>query len=118
MGGDPMTDDTLEAITAAFGRQMAAYTQMKQRSGPIYENARTRSRTISEAWRAAGRPRRVHRAWRGGVPYYVFWSEHGDPKTWEPATEAEVTAWYRWWRERDGLRRELEAAPAVNMEGS
>jgi hypothetical protein len=105
-----LTDDaTLGRVTAAFGRQMAACKQMRERSGPIYEAACERSRVISGAWRAAGSPRLVHRVRRGGVSCYVFWSEHSDPRTWEPATDAQVTAWYSWWRARDRLRRSLRA---------
>ena len=103
-------DATLKRIATALGRQMAAVKQMQDRSGPIYETARARSRISSEAWRAAGSPRPVHRVRRDGVPTYVFWSNHGDPMTWLPASDAEVAAWYAWWRERDRLRRDVRAA--------
>jgi hypothetical protein len=35
--------------TASFGRQMASFKQMRERSGPVYETARERSRVINAA---------------------------------------------------------------------
>jgi hypothetical protein len=103
-----MPDDdaraAIEHLRAALGRQMAAMSQMVNRSGPIYDTARERSRIVHEAWRAAGSPRHVQRIHTAdGVRYFT------DPPARTLATEAQSAAWNAWRRERDRLRRELRA---------
>lgn len=44
-------------------RMGAAIKQMKERSGPIYEQATTRSRVVNTAWRAAGSPKDPAKLW-------------------------------------------------------
>jgi hypothetical protein len=102
--------DSTKRVTAAFGRQMAAFKQMREHSGPIYETARERSRIASAAWRAAGSPKPVHLVHIAGVRRYVIWGRARDPASWTLATDAQVAAWYAWWRERERLRREAVRA--------
>lgn len=86
---------------------MAALRQMEDRAGPIYETACDRSRTVSAAWRAAGSPPKVQRIHTADGPRWFLWRRVGAPAPRVPATDAQVTAWFAWWRERDRLRREL-----------
>jgi hypothetical protein len=101
----------IDRVTASMQRQMAAMKQMVERTGPIYEIARERSRMMHAAWRAAGSPPHVHQVRIAGGCRYVTWTRAADPATWKPATDAEVKAWYTWWRERDRLRRGLRGSP-------
>ncbi len=85
----------------------AAYIQMRQRSGPYYDLSRERSRIVSEAYRAAGSPRKVFmRHGLDGELRYFFARQHPVPDP-QPATKTDADAWYAWGRERDHLRREL-----------
>jgi len=96
-----------ERFTAAMDRQAEAFTQMRARSGPIYDLARERSRIVSEAYRAAGRPRDVTASRTRNGWTYEHKVGHGSTARLEPATEDEWTAWVAWCRERERLRREL-----------
>jgi hypothetical protein len=92
-----------DRFAASVARVLECVEQMAQRSGPIYERARERSRFMSAAWRAAGRPRRIHELWTAeGITYRI--REHG---SWLPASPEQVDAWHAWLRKRDQLRREL-----------
>ncbi len=112
-----------ERFMAAIARQFEVLRQMQERSGPIYELARERSRIISEAYQAAGRPRRVSLVHSPHGLAYVFHVRRGGK--WnhsEPATRDDADAWYGWWRERERLRRKLGigqsrgAAPGLGRE--
>ena len=48
-----------DRLVAGASRQCEALRQMEERSGPIYEIVRERSRIVSAAYKAAGRPRDV-----------------------------------------------------------
>jgi hypothetical protein len=96
-----------ERLVAAMSRVIQAVTQMQARSGPYYELAHERSRIISEAYRAARKPRKVSMVLGCHPRAYVFHVRRGDTYHQEPATQADADAWYAWWRERDRLRREL-----------
>ncbi len=68
------------------------------------------SRIVAEAYRAAGRPRRVTRIWTHGEGWGECLHQIGSgPRRYEfePATEAEWKAWTAWVIERDRLREEL-----------
>jgi hypothetical protein len=96
-----------ERRNAADKRMFDAIGQMQARGGPYYEQARQRSQVIAAAYRAAGRPRRVHRICGLEGFTHAFFVRRGGSLSVEPATEADANAWYAWWRERDRLRREL-----------
>jgi hypothetical protein len=81
----------------------------RQRARLIRETANERGRELSgivaAAYRAAGRPRRVVRLWKGDFVHEV---RSGSRRyEYEPATEAEWDAWQAWQRERARLRQEL-----------
>lgn len=97
-----------EHMAAALDRQFEVRKQMMGRSGPIYEIARERGRIISEAYRAAGRPRYVSESRTPDGMAYVHRITRG-PRKWQqgPATEAEWRAWRAWCTERERLRQEL-----------
>ena len=64
------------------GFRLHALSLLLERSGPIYDLAHERSRIVSEAYRAAGRPRDINRypgpdGWR-----YVHQVKRG-PRRWE-----------------------------------
>jgi hypothetical protein len=98
--------DTVDDWVAAMSRQIEATVQMQQRSGPIYEASTSRSRTVNEAWRAAGSPRRVRRTIRNRQRVFYVDTPHGP----RDATDDEVQAWYRWCSTRENLRREIGAS--------
>lgn len=94
-----MTDDPLHA---ALERQWDNWTQMTDRSGPIYATAKERSRAVAEAYRAAGSPPHVT---SGPQPLlYAPWKARGEQI---PATPEQAAAWRAWTSERERLRREL-----------
>ena len=97
-----------DRLDAAIARQFAALKQMTERSGPIYELAREPSRIISDAYRAAGRPRAVSALGTRDGWVYVHRITRG-PRKWqdETATEAEWRAWRAWCSARERLRRTL-----------
>ena len=73
-----------------------ARRQMEQRQGPLYELSKANSRIISEAWRAAGSPRKPP-----GSGLQKSASGHL-----ERTETPEWRAWRAWIRERERLRRE------------
>lgn len=60
----PDQEAAMERLRDSIRRQADAERQMRERSGPLYELSKQRSRLIGEAWRAAGRPRDPSRRWR------------------------------------------------------
>ncbi len=97
-----------DRLMLAMERQLEALRQMESRSGPIYERAREGSRVVSEAYRAAGRPRDVTRVRGPDGWQYVHQVGRGHGfQRFEPATEEEWRAWDAWCRERERLRERL-----------
>jgi hypothetical protein len=94
-----------ERLMLGLRRQLEASQQMREHSGPIYDQSRQLGRVVADAYRAAGRPRRVVKLWRGGYAHPVRTGPfHADL---DPATEDEWKAWEAWVEERNRLRREL-----------
>ena len=90
-----------ERLTAALARQKDALKQMRERTGPIYELARERSRIIGEAYRAAGSPRHVAMV-RGPDGWHIMRIVgRGAHTRYEPSTETEWRAWRTWASDRD-----------------
>ena len=101
-------------MQSAIARQFDVLRQMVERSGPIYELARERSRIISEAYRAAGRPRDVTMIRTPEGWSYVHRVGHGHRYVRDdPATEPEWRAWRAWCSERERLRRDVFREPAT-----
>lgn len=95
----------LDRLMLGVGRQLDAFKQMRGRSGPIYEESRRLGKVVADAYRAAGRPRRVVKLWRGGYAHPVRTGPfHQDL---DPATEDEWRAWEAWVDERRRIRQEL-----------
>lgn len=94
-----MMDDNpaVRRLTASMARMVDAQRQMEQRAGPVYDLAVSRSRVISDAYRAAGSPPKP----RG--PGFQL-SETGMP---ERVETPEWQAWRAWLTIRYQLRREL-----------
>lgn len=114
-GWDPLPPEEEERRAVPLRRQMEAYAQMVQRSGSLYELARERSRIVTEAYRAAGRPRKVsltrtHEGWQ-----HMFHIGRGHESQAEPATKQDADAWYAWARQRDRLRRKLGGQRATGV---
>lgn len=103
-----------ERLGAAIARQFDAMSQMTQRSGPVYETARQRSRIVREAYRAAGSPCHVIAVHTpAGLRFMRYVAP---PKVAsEPATDEEWQAWQAWCRERERLRREVGSKRAHGM---
>jgi hypothetical protein len=113
-------EDAAERLNAALDRQSAVWQQMTDRSGPVYDTAKERSRAVADAYRAAGSPARVT---TGPQPLlYGPLKARGEQI---PATPAQAAAWRAWTAERERLRRELrygkpayvDATTAKNMLG-
>lgn len=90
------------------------WEKRSERARLIRESTNARGRQLSaivaEAYRAAGRPRKVTRVWtrRGGWGECLHMIESGPRRyEYEPATEAEWRAWSAWVIERDRLREQL-----------
>ncbi len=99
---DDETVAALEADEAALERQGAVWQQLADRSGPVYDAAKARSRAVADAYRAAGSPTRVT---SGPQPLlYGPWKSCGEQV---PATTEQAAAWRAWTSERERLRREL-----------
>lgn len=100
---------TLESLQRSLKRLTDNQDQMKARSGPMYELSRERSRLISEAWRAAGRPKRPRGAFRGisgsGKKLY------GAPDR----TTAEWQVWREWLHQKTALYRKLGMGPWTKL---
>jgi hypothetical protein len=80
---------------------------MMARSGPIYEQSRRLSRIVSNAYRAAGRPRDVgRRRTAEGWTYFHRVTKGARRYELEAATEEEWRRWSLWEIERDRLRDE------------
>lgn len=95
----------LERLMLGVGRQLDAFKQMREHSGPIYDQSRQLGRIVADSYRAAGRPRRVVKVWRGGYAHPVRTGPfHHDL---DPATEEEWKAWEAWVVERRRIRAEL-----------
>lgn len=108
---EPLTEESkqaLEGLSSKIHATLDCHKQMKERSGPIYDLSRERSRIIKDAWRAAGSPRKVSMiSTKDGVKYVV----HRSSGDYEFVTKDEADAWYAWRRERDRLRNELRRKP-------
>ena len=96
-----------ERSLAAAKRQGDALRQMMTRSGPLYELARQRSRVVSEAYRAAGRPPAIRPIHGRDGRTYVRKVGRGRHWHYEPATQDEWEAWQAWLRQRARLRKQL-----------
>lgn len=94
-------DEWIERVVAGHRRWREAVEGIRSRSGVVYE----RYKTISDAYRAAGRPRRVYRAIDGrtGADVYTFRTR----RRYVPATEADWNVWEAWMAERERLRQSL-----------
>ena len=96
--------DPRESVPAALDRQGAVWQQLADRSGPVYDTAKARSKAMADAYRAAGSPPRVT---SGPQPLlYGPWKARGEQV---PATPAQAAAWRAWTSERERLRRELRS---------
>ena len=94
-----------ERFVSGFVRTSEDINQMRERSGPLYDESRRLGKIVADAYRAAGRPRQVVKLWRGGYAHPVRTGPfHHDL---EPATEAEWSAWQAWVEERRRIRREI-----------
>lgn len=71
-----------DRLHRALSRQFDALGQMQERSGPIYEQARARSRIVSEAYKAAGSPRKVVRLLGGLCRPRIALGYHIHPHLW------------------------------------
>jgi hypothetical protein len=59
----PQQAAAMARLRDGLRRQLDAERQMRKRGGPLYQLSKERSRVISEAWRAAGRPQDPRRRW-------------------------------------------------------
>lgn len=86
----------LKRVMASKARMDDARQQMMRRAGPLYERARYLSGILSDAYRAAGSPRRPH-----GSRFQVSATgelQRMDTPEWE--------AWGAWVQQRERLRSE------------
>jgi hypothetical protein len=87
----------LRRLKASMARMVDAQRQMEQRAGPVYDLSVSRSRVVSDAYRAAGSPPKPP-----GSPFQFSETgllERGDTPEWQ--------AWRAWLQIREQLRREL-----------
>jgi hypothetical protein len=96
----------LERAGPAKARVVETQKQMIDRAGPIYEISKARSKIVSDAWKAAGGPRRVYRVgWGADTSRFCVRSGKAEIEV----GEAEYQRWQAWVSERERLRREIAA---------
>jgi hypothetical protein len=94
--------DKLKDYAASVASLVEEQSQMRRRSGPLYELSKKNSRLVSAAWRVAGSPRKPAGS---GI-------RRNEAGTLVRIDTPEWRAWRAWKRQREELRREH------GMEGS
>ncbi len=90
---DETSQEYIQRVLRATGDVI---DQMERRSDPLYELSKANSRRSSEAWRAAGSPRKPKRS---GI-------QRSTRGVWERVDTPEWRAWRSWLQQRDRLRRQ------------
>lgn len=95
-------------LEQALHNSIEAYQQLTQHAGPIYEQARARSKVMHAAWQVAGSPARISAVrMPDGERRYVRATDLRLRRYDRPVPQSEVERWYAWERQRRRLRTQL-----------